>query len=54
MKLKRKKPKGQLDAALKALAKRRQKGARIMRFVGKASFEGDPVVIQKELRRESR
>lgn len=52
VKLKRKGPKGQLDAALKSLAKRRRSGARIMRFVGKVSFEGDPVTVQKDMRRE--
>jgi hypothetical protein len=50
VKLKKSRPKGQLDAALKALAKRKRKGARILQFVGKASFEGDPVTIQKEMR----
>ena len=52
--LKRKGPKGQLDAALKRLAKRRRKGASILRFVGKVAFEGDPVIVQKEMRRERR
>lgn len=52
VKLKRKGPKGQLEKALKSLAAPRRKGARILRFVGKASFPGDPVTVQKELRRE--
>lgn len=52
--LKRKGPKGQLDAALKRLAKRKRQGARVLRFVGKARFEGDPVEVQKDMRRERR
>ncbi len=54
VKLKRSGQKGQLDAALKSLAKRRRRGAKILRFVGKVAFEGDPVTVQKEMRREHR
>ena len=50
--IKKKLKKGQLDAALKQLRKSKRKGASILRFVGKVSFQGDPVAIQKEMRRE--
>jgi len=44
--------KGQLSAALKRMAKRKRKGASIMRFVGKIPFEGDAVEVQKAMRRD--
>lgn len=50
--MKRKLRKGQLTAALKRMAKTKRKGASIMRFVGKISFEGDPVETQKAMRRD--
>lgn len=46
--------KEQLDAALERMSKTRRRGARIMRFVGKVRFEGDPLTVQKQMRRDSR
>ena len=50
--LNRKLLKGQLSAALKRLARKRRKGASVMRFVGTIPFEGDPVGEQKAMRRD--
>jgi len=52
--LKKRLKKGQLDAAILRLTKKKRRGARVLQFVGKVKFEGDPVESQKAMRRERR
>lgn len=42
------------DDALRRLAPSRKKGADLRRFVGKVKMSGDPVEIQREMRRDGR
>ncbi len=55
--LKSNSPKGRLSDILKRMASKGRKGKKsngLGKFVGKIPFEGDPVKVQKEMRREKR
>ena len=55
--LKSNSPKGRLSDILKRMAskgRKRKSGNGLKKFVGKIPFEGDPVKVQKEMRREKR
>jgi len=55
--LKRNSPKGRLSAVLKRMARTKQPALKrngLGQFVGAIHFEGDPVKVQKEMRREKR
>ncbi len=55
--LKRNSPKGRLSAVLKRMARTKQPALKrngLRQFVGTIHFEGDPVNVQKEMRREKR
>jgi hypothetical protein len=55
--LKRSSPKGRLTSVLKRMARTKRAAPKrngLGQFVGKIHFEGDPVKVQKEMRREKR
>lgn len=55
--LKRSSPKGRLSSVLKRMARTKRAAVKrnnLGQFVGKIHFEGDPVKVQKEMRREKR